>query len=478
MGIARSATFTANGSAGTYNVGAAVSGGPSVSFALTNLSSGGSFITVANATVGKDLQAPISITLTPSAPASGVNLTIQSGNASLVLLSSGSSVGFQTLSPILPEGSTTISTFVQALASSGTATVTVSAPGYVSAAATITLAPSGFVVSGPNGIGASFTTYQGTTTSLTVSAARLNVSGVFVETQQIRGGFSANVPVTSSVTTVGNVAASSVAINGGTQSATVDFVASGANSGSTDVTVSAPLGFSTPTTGTTVNATVQQSGLIPFTATVGQNLEKAVSIALTGVATSGVPVTLTSSDPSKLRFSSAADSVDVSGSITVTIPPGHANSSDFYVQALGNTGTVGYTATAAGFGTVNGTVTLASSGFVIQSPGGSGAPSFQAPVGFGPANLSVSTGRLNSSGVFVESQLVASTGSVSVTVVSSNPSVGTISSTPITIAGGTGSASTSLQPVTSGSTTVTVSAAQFTSAQVVGNIHKFEPGRR
>jgi len=56
--------------------------------------------------------------------------------------------------------------------------------------------------------------------------------------------------------------------------------------------------------------------------------------------------------------------------------------------------------------------------------------------------------------------------SVSVTVVSSNTGVGTISSTPLTIAGGSGSASTSLVPVSAGFTGVTVSAPQFTPAQV------------
>jgi hypothetical protein len=465
LGMARSAIFTANGSAGTYNVAATVSGINPANFSLTNLSSGGSFITVAHATVGKNLQAPISITLTPSAPPSGVTLSIQSGNASLVLLGSGSAVGVQSLSPTLAAGSITVSTFVQALASSGTAAITVNAPGYVSAVATITLAPSGFVVAGPNGAGAPFTTYQGATTSLTVSAGRLDASGILVESQQIRGGFSTSVPVMSSVTTVGNVSLSSVAMNGGNQSALVDFVASGANSGTTNVSVSAPLGFSTPTTGTTVNVVVQQSGLIPFTTTVGQNLEKVANISLTGVATSGVPVTLLSSDPSKLQFSLSAAG-PASSSIVVTIPPGHDHSPDFYVQALSNVGTAGYTATASGFGTVNGTVTLASSGLSIQSPGGAGAASFQAPIGFGAAGLIISTGRLDSSGVFVESQLVASSGSVSITVLSSNTSVGTIGSSPITIAGGLGSATTSLQPVTSGPTTVTASAAQFASAQV------------
>ena len=187
---------------------------------------------------------------------------------------------------------------------------------------------------------------------------------------------------------------------------------------------------------------------------------------MTGNASTDVAITLTSSDPSKMRFSLASDG-DVSDSIVVSIPTGHSLSTEFYVQALSNVGSVGYTATAPGFGAVNGTVTLASSGFVIQSPTGVGAPSFQAPVGVGSVNLTISTGRLNSSGGFAETQLVASGASISVTVASGTTSVGTISSSPITIAGGSSSASASLQPVAIGSTTVTVTAPQFAPAQVV-----------
>jgi hypothetical protein len=188
-------------------------------------------------------------------------------------------------------------------------------------------------------------------------------------------------------------------------------------------------------------------------------------MTMTGDAATDVTVTVASSDPSKLLFSLTPNGAAVS-SLDVSIPTGHNQSTEFYVQALSNVGTVGYTATASGFGPVNGTVTLGSSGFVIQSPGGVGAASFQAPVSFGPANLIISTGLLNSGGGFAETQLVASTGSVSVTVISGNTSVGTISTSPITIAGGSSSASTSLQPVTNGSTSVTVSAPQFAPAQV------------
>ena len=282
--------FTANGfsSGGVpYNVVASIPAAPSVApvnFSLTNTggSGGTGTITITNATVGKNLQTPITITLSPAAPSGGLTLLIQSGNASLVLLGSGANVGQQSAGATISEGLATVSTFVQGLADTGTVTITASAPGYTNGTSTITLAPSGFVVAGPNGVGAQVTTFQGTTTPYTVSAARLNSAGAFVEAQQLRGGFSTTVPVASSVTTVASVMStdtvpvpvSSVDITGPNQSGTVNVVASGANSGSTDIIASAPLGFTTPTSGASVNVVVQPGSLVPFSTTVGLNLKK------------------------------------------------------------------------------------------------------------------------------------------------------------------------------------------------------------
>jgi len=82
----------------------------------------------------------------------------------------------------------------------------------------------------------------------------------------------------------------------------------------------------------------------------------------------------------------------------------------------------------------------------------------------------VHSGRLNSSGIFLESQALVGDGTLSVTVASSNTLVGTISTSPITIAGGSSAASTLFQPVGAGNTTITASASQFASAQVVATL--------
>ncbi len=85
-----------------------------------------------------------------------------------------------------------------------TVTITASFPGYANGTATITYANSGFVVYGPNGIGGAFQTFQGVQTSLTVYAARLDSSGLFVEPENVAKGSTISVPIASSSTSVGD----------------------------------------------------------------------------------------------------------------------------------------------------------------------------------------------------------------------------------------------------------------------------------
>ena len=247
---------TANGTTGSYTVNASVAGLPAVNFALTNASVSGPVITVTNAVIGQNLQAPITITLSPAAPPGGVTLSIQSSDGSKALLGGGGAVGYPSIKSSLSAGLTTFSTFVQALTNTGSATVTVSAPGYQTATATVAFADSGFVIAGPNGAGVAFTAVQATSTPLTVFASRLDQSGNFAASQQLRGGLFARVPLSSDVTNVGEVSSAFAAFIGGMDHAAVQFLASATTLGTTDVMVGTPDGFSTPTTETSLAITV------------------------------------------------------------------------------------------------------------------------------------------------------------------------------------------------------------------------------
>ena len=431
------------------------------------LPTSGGTITVSNATVGANLQVPVTITFSPP-PASNVTLTITSSNPSLVLVGSAGATGVGQLQTTITAQTSSIATYVQALGSTGSVTITAAVGGYTSGIGTVTLANSGFVLSGPNGIGANFTTYEGVGTTLSVYAARLNAAGGFVETEQVRGGYTVNVPISSNMTTVGTVSTSSVAFSGGTDTVEVQFLASATSTGTTTVALGPPPPL--PSTGYSLVVTVNQSGLIPLAVTVGKNLQVSTSISLTGRPLSPVVVTLQSKDPTRMKFSTSATGTPAT-SINVTIPANQTSSPDFYVLAYDSTGSVEYTATTTGYGSIDTTVPLAPSGLVIQTPSGAGAD-FSMSLGVGNATLTIFSDRLNGSGTPVEQQEVASGQSIVASVVSSDQGIGTITTSPITITGGSFSASTQFQPVGNGQTTITASSSGYGSGIVHATVQQ------
>src|ERR1019366_5810246 len=331
---------------------------------------GSGSITVSNATVGANLQVPITITFTPALPINET-VTISSGNGSLVTLGSGAVVGNPTIQSGLFAGTTSIGTFVKALGSSGQVTITVSVPGYSNGTGTVTLANSGFVVAaGLNGIGAAFSTYQGVSTTLTVSAARLDSSGLMVETEQLRGGFTVNVPIISTVTSIGTVSSGTVPMSGGSDNATTQFTAGTTNTGVTNVIVGPvpPVSlFTQPSAGASLTVTVGAGGLVPFTGTIGKNLQKVVSVRRLGSTLNSAVVTVHSQDATKLRFSATTTGA-TSDTIQVTIPSGQIFTPDFYADAFDSSGPVAYTVSSPAYGSMDATVALAPSGFSVTAP--------------------------------------------------------------------------------------------------------------
>jgi hypothetical protein len=472
LGIATTTTFTANGTIGVYNVTAAVANlAATATFSMTNTTpaSGGGILTLSSPAIGKNLQAPISIHLSPPAPA-GTNLTLTSSNPALALLGSAGNPGTGSVSALLSEGSTEVSTFVKALAGSGSVTITATAPGYANATATIVLAPSGFVVAGSQGIGGNFSTYQGVTTMLTVYAARLNASGGFVESQQVRSGYDVVVPVTSSPATIGTISGSPVAFPGGVANANAQFIAGTSFTGAATITVLAPnADFATPTTGATLVATVQQSGIVPFTATVGKSLQVPAFVTLTGLTAADVEMKVRSNDSSKLKFSTTPGGTGLA-EITLTIQANRTASPEFYVQGFASSGSVGYTVDIVSFGSANGAVSLAPSGFVIKSVNGIGV-GFIAVAGTGNPTIEVLSARLAADGAFIEQQMLAGGLTASVQLAVASAAIGSVSPATVAVSGGTFGGTSNFQPTgVSGSTTISATAPNFTtsSAGTVG----------
>jgi hypothetical protein len=338
---------------------------------------------------------------------------------------------------VIPAGRTASAEFyIFGLAASGTVTYSATAGGFGSVNATATLAPSGFALLGPLGIGQNFTTTVALgNRNLEVISVVLDATGAPVDFQELAGGFSANVQVTSSNGNAGTITTSPVAFAAGVGNVLTQFHPVGP--GQTTISAVAPAGYTTPL-GASMVATVQTSQLLLCPFDIGQHLQQPCNLFLSAPAPAGgLAVTITSGNASLLRFSPSQTAAG-SGSITITIPAGQAFTT-FYGQALGNLGTVTYSASAPGYVTTNGSANLYPSGVVISGPFGFVPFPFQPSKAAGPAPVTVYTAILDpSTNALIQPQELAggSTLAVSLTMPPSPPGVGTIQS-PVTIMGGT-----------------------------------------
>lgn len=457
-GVATSAALTANATAGSYSVTASVAGvAAPATFALTNVPvSSGPPLTITSASVGRGLQTAISVSIPSPAPAGGVQVNITTNNAAAALVAGRpGDPGTPQVTVTIGEGLQTVGgIFVHGVASSGTAQLTASASGYSSGQSTINLTPSGFVLSGPGGIGVpSFSVPRGTTTTLTVSAARLNANLSFAEVQQIRGNTSATVAISNSTPAVGVVSPTSVTIPEGSTAGTVQFNALA--TGATTLSAGVPAGFSQPAQGASLTANVTPAGLALSNVTVGQNLETLLNVRLNSPApAAGLAITITSSDPAKVRFSTTAEDLG-QGTLTLNLEGGRTVTPDFYVQGLAASGAVSYSATAAGYGSASATITLAPSGFVLFGPFGPGA-NFFTTSGAGNTPLTINSALLNADLTFNQIQQVRGGLTVQVPVNSSIPSVGSITVSPLVFTGGEASGTTQFDPASDGNTTISI----------------------
>ena len=388
----------------------------------------------------------------------------------------------------LPAGFTTFTVLAQGLASSGVGHAYRQRSGLSDGIATVTLAPSGFVLAGPNGVGAPFDSNPGVASQLQVTSERLDGNGVPVEIQPVRAFYQVDqngkpilngsgmpisagpvaVPLQNSNGSVGGPP-SQVTINAGTNTGLALFSAL-STPGSTVVTAIAPTGFSTPAGGAnSVAITVKSSQIMPSNVTVGQGLETNTRFSLQGAPLGNMAFLVTSKDPTRLKLSPDTTTAGAA-QIIVTINAGFSTSPDFYVYGLANSGSVGYTvcqsdnvpvtpqcATSPVFGAADGTVTLTKSGFVLQSPFGQVGGDFFTSTLSGNSAITVLSAMLDSQGGYLGPQALAGGTTAFVNVTSGNTSVGTISTSPVTVAGGSGSSVTQFTPVGQGTTLISAS---------------------
>ena len=405
-------------------------------------------ITIGNLTIGRDLQATAIATLGAAAPAGGVSVTITSADPQLVRLSTTVG-GTGQPSIVLPfsAGAANANFWVQALGDTGTIQLTASATGYATDTSTVELRPSGFIINSPSSI---TTTTLANNSSIQITPARLNATTLaFEQNQAVRAGLSVEVPVTSSNQAAGVITISPVTIGSGGSSANTQFDPIG--QGTSTIAVGTPAGFSTPTTFRQFVATVTQPAITLGDFSVGRDLQVQVSASLGAPAPAGgVTITVTSLSPGAVLVSNSATAIG-SASITLQATGGSTTVPGFWVQALADTGTPEITLSATGFTTETTTVTLAPSGFIINSPGNFSTNSFAANT-----SLQITSARLNQSLGFVQNQPLRAGITADVPVTSSNPTVGTITASPLHFIGGTQAVNTSFDPAQSGTTTIAV----------------------
>jgi hypothetical protein len=195
--------------------------------------------------VGYHLQNQVTITLGAPATA-GLQMTVTSNDpANLLLSSDPTAAGQPQITIPLNVGDQTVYFNLYGLATSGSASFTVTIPGYSPGGGTVTLTPSAFII----GVGYSFSPMLSTTVAagaspLTVATILLDPSsGAYAGFQPVAGGFPTQIQLNDSNPAIGTIDHQSLTFNGNDGALNVTFTP--IKPGSTGVgIVSVPPNFS------------------------------------------------------------------------------------------------------------------------------------------------------------------------------------------------------------------------------------------
>jgi len=421
-------------------------------------------MSLSNVTVGNNLETTVSASLAVGAP-TATSITVSTGGNPLVLLSTDPSVvgGPSVSVPVAANGSSSSTpVYVQALAGSGTVTLTASSPGYNSQTSTVTLAPSGFVVFSQC-VGCtnfSTTTFSAATNLAGIYAAYLNPMTLnYQGAQPLRPGAG---PVTVNLTdgnpNTGTISLSSVTF--GTDQQSQPFSFQPVNAGTTTISITAPGGYSTPSNFQSFVVTVTAPNISLNNVTVGRMMQTNGSAGLAIGDPNPVSVTISVSDPTMALLSTTEGALGPpSGSLTFNLNAGATGIPTFHVQAISPvTGTVQLTATALGYNSAQATITINPSGFAF-----SGLPSsFNTTTTSSDTTLTIVPVMLNPGTLNVIStqELLPGLSNTMVPVTSMNTLAGTITVSPVIFNGddSPNSKTTSFHPVAVGTAVIEVGA--------------------
>ena len=456
-----SGATTASGRSATVQFTDDAAGSPH-SVSLSGTANATSTLSMPAVTVGQNLEFNASVVVTPAA-SSNMSVVVTSLDPSKVLLSTDPTLaGTASITVTIPQGSGFSATgfWVQALVPSGTVQLSLVAPGSNYTPGAVTLTPSAVLISGPGAPGGDFTSGISSDTTLTLATYRLNPNlslitsnGQVTGQQKLRGGLTASVAVTSGTTTVGTIVGSPLMLTGGALNGSLTFHPVGP--GTSLLTAVEPAGFSTPTSGSTLNATVSGPKVLLNPVTVGANLEAPGTASLdTAAPTGGLTVTISSNNSSVLlsadptAMGSTSIQLPVAASSTV-VPP-------FYVQALAGSGSAQLSGSATGYTTATANVLMTPSAFLIAGPGGTPGQAFSTTTISANSTLILTPWRLDSSGNPSVPSRVRGGFSVSVPVVSGTSATGTVVGTATFMGGDSSNSSLAFQPLAAGSSALSV----------------------
>jgi hypothetical protein len=428
-------------------------------------------ISLSGATVGKDLQTTTGGSLAAPAPAGNLQVTITSLDPGKVLLAKdATTLGANSITLQVSAGSQSIPTFyVQGVSGTGTTQIKVTAPGFTQQAATITLRPSGFAIN-PYQISCvgcygnpptvSTTTFSANTDLYVIAAALDPTTFNYSQSQPLRPGVTASVGVTSGDTAVGTITLSPLSFGANEYYKATQFDPDGA--GTSVVSLVQPPGWTPPNNVKTVNFNVALPDISLSNVTVGKNLQTTASASLGAPAPAGnVTMTITVADDTKALLATSPTAAG-SKTLTFTIFAGSYGPPTFYVQALDNSGTVQYTASAPGYNSKTATINLRHSGFVVSGypyPGSSYVFNYQinTTTFSGNSPFYVYSAYLTPSlGYEAAQPLRPGLGPVSVGVVSGTPNVGTTTVNPVAFGANEYYRGTEFDPAEAGTTVISL----------------------
>ncbi len=425
-------------------------------------------ITVGSPIVGNNTYTTLSLSL-PVAPISNETMTITSGDSAHFLLStSATAIGSASVTVTLTKGSASVPTvYIQGLNYSGTTaittTITASATGYANATGVASLYPTGL-------------SFLQTTTLPTTSFSSPTAVNVYLVllTPGTLTGYTYGYPlgpqaapissaVMSSTTSAGTITGSpaTIPVGSSTNTNTVDFQP--LTVGTTTLTLTQPAGYYTPSGGNyssqQIVATVSAPLISISSPLVGNNTYTSLSISLGAAPPSNETMTITSSDSTHFLLSASATAIG-SASVTVTLTRGSASVPTIYVQGLGYSGSAAFTATvtasAPGYVNGTGTMTLYPTGLSFLQTSTLTTTSTSSPSSVTVYLVLLNPGTLT--GYTYGYPLGPQAAPISSAVVSSNTSVGTITGSPamIPVGSSTNTNTVNFQPVTPGTTTLTL----------------------